>query len=225
MTQHTKFTDELRQFASPIWQADLRHPFVRGIADGTLPKEKFKYYLIQDYLFLLDYSRVFAYGVIKAHDEATMALFSQLLNETLNTEMDLHRGYCEKFGISPAEMESAPVAPTTHAYTRHILHVAQVGTLADVIAGVLPCQWGYAEIGTSLAEQGGSPEPLYQEWIDMYASAEFLALGEWLRNLLNDITTECSSDEKERLQQHFLMSSRYEYLFWEMAWTEQVWQI
>ncbi len=225
MTQHTKFTDELREFAAPIWEADLRHPFVRGIADGTLPKEKFKYYLIQDYLFLLDYSRVFAYGVIKAHDEATMALFSQLLNETLNTEMDLHRGYCEKFGISPAEMESAPVAPTTHAYTRHILHVAQIGTLADVIAGVLPCQWGYAEIGTSLAEQGGSPEPLYQEWIDIYASAEFLALGEWLRNLLNDITTESSHDEKVRLQKHFLMSSRYEYMFWEMAWTEQEWQI
>ena len=225
MTQHAKFTDELRQFAAPIWEADLRHPFVRSIADGTLPKEKFKFYLIQDYLFLLDYSRVFAYGVIKAHDEATMALFSQLLNETLNTEMDLHRGYCEKFGISPAEMESAPVAPTTHAYTRHILHVAQIGALADVIAGVLPCQWGYAEIGTSLSEQGGSPEPLYQEWIDMYASAEFLALGEWLRNLLNDITVESSSDEKERLRRHFLMSSRYEYLFWEMAWTEQAWQI
>lgn len=137
-----QFTDELRQSAAPIWEADLGHPFVRGIADGTLPTEKFKFYLIQDYLFLLDYSRVFAHGVIKAPDEATMALFSQLLNETLNTEMDLHRGYCEKFGISAAEMEQAPVAPTTHAYTRHLLSVAQSGTLADIIAGVLPCQWG-----------------------------------------------------------------------------------
>ena len=225
MAKHTKFTDELRQYAAPIWEADLKHPFVRGIANGRLPKDKFKFYLIQDYLFLLDYSRVFAYGVIKSHDEATMALFARLLNETLNTEMDLHRGYCEKFGITPAEMESAPVAPTTHAYTRHLLHVAQTGSLGDVIAGVLPCQWGYAEIGTSLAEQGGSPEPLYQEWIDMYASAEFLALGEWLRNLLNEITENSSSVEKERLQRNFLLSSRYEYLFWEMAWTQEAWQI
>ena len=221
----TQFTDELRQSAAPIWEADLRHPFVRGIADGTLPMEKFKFYLIQDYLFLLDYSRVFAYGVIKAPDEATMALFSQLLNETLNTEMDLHRGYCEKFGISAAEMEQAPVAPTTHAYTRHVLNVAQSGTLAELIAGVLPCQWGYAEIGTTLAEQGGSPEPLYQEWIEMYASDEFLALGKWLRSLLNELTAESSSAEKERLKQHFLFSSRYEYLFWEMAWTQEAWQI
>ena len=221
----TQFTDELRQSAAPIWEADLRHPFVRGIADGTLPPDKFKFYLIQDYLFLLDYSRVFAYGVIKAPDEATMALFSQLLNETLNTEMDLHRGYCEKFGISAAEMERAPVAPTTHAYTRHVLNVAQSGTLAELIAGVLPCQWGYAEIGTTLAEQGGSPEPLYQEWIEMYASDEFLALGKWLRSLLNELTAESSSAEKERLKRHFLFSSRYEYLFWEMAWTQEAWQI
>ena len=221
----TQFTDELRQSAAPIWEADLRHPFVRGIADGTLPMEKFKFYLIQDYLFLLDYSRVFAYGVIKASNEATMALFSQLLNETLNTEMDLHRGYCEKFGISAAEMEQAPVAPTTHAYTRHVLNVAQSGTLAELIAGVLPCQWGYAEIGTTLAEQGGSPEPLYQEWIEMYASDEFLALGKWLRSLLNELTAESSSAEKERLKRHFLFSSRYEYLFWEMAWTQEAWQI
>lgn len=225
MNQNQKFTDELRQYAAPIWEADLKHPFVRGMADGTLPREKFKFYLIQDYLFLLDYSRVFAYGVVKAPDEKTMALFAKLLDETLNTEMDLHRGYCDKFGITPDEMESAPIAPTTHAYTRHILNVAQTGTLADVIAGVLPCQWGYAEIGTTLAEQGGSPEPLYQEWIDMYASPEFHALGEWLRNLLNDITTDSSPMDKERISNNFLLSSRYEYLFWEMAWTQQEWQI
>lgn len=225
MIQKRRFTDELRQQAAPIWEADLKHPFVRGIAEGSLPTEKFKFYLIQDYLFLLDYSRVFAHGVIKAPDEATMAMFAQLLNETLNTEMDLHRGYCEKFGISAAEMEAAPMTPTTHAYTRHLLHVAQGGTLAELIAGVLPCQWGYAEIGTTLAKQGGSPEPLYQEWIEMYASPEFLALGEWLRGMLNDLTGACRNSEKERLKNHFLLSSRYEYLFWEMAWTEQVWQI
>ena len=144
MAQSEQFTDELRGVAAHIWEADIKHPFVRGIADGSLPTEKFKFYLIQDYLFLLDYSRVFAHGVIKAHDEPTMAMFSQLLNETLNTEMDLHRGYCEKFGISAAEMEAASMAPTTHAYTRHLLNVAEIGTLAELIAGVLPCQWGYA---------------------------------------------------------------------------------
>ena len=225
MAQAGKFTDELRLAAAPIWEADLKHPFVRGIADGSLPREMFKFYLIQDYLFLLDYSRVFAHGVIKAPDEATMAMFADLLNGTLNTEMDLHRGYCEKFSISPAEMEAAPIAPTTHAYTRHILNVAETGTLADLVAGVLPCQWGYAEIGTTLAEQGGSPEPLYQQWIDMYASAEFLAYGEWLRGLLNSLAAEYSSSEKERIKNNFLLSSRYEYLFWEMAYTQEEWKI
>ena len=150
--------------------------------DGTLPTEKFKFYLIQDYLFLLDYSRVFAYGVIKAHDETTMAMFSQLLNETMNTEMDLHRGYCEKFGISAAEMEAAPMAPTTHAYTRHLLNVAEVGTLADLIEPVFYRVSGATQkLAQRLLNKGVSPEPLYQEWIEMYASPEFLSLGEWLR--------------------------------------------
>ena len=220
-----KFTDELRQKATQIWAAELEHPFVRGIADGSLPKEKFKFYLCQDYLFLLDYSRVFAYGVIKAQDEATMAKFSLLLHETLNTEMDLHRGYCDRFGITPAEMETTPVAPTTHAYTRHLLHVAQAGTLTDLVAGVLPCQWGYWEIGTALAKRGTSPEPLYQEWIKMYSSDEFGALGEWLRELLNDLTAESTDAEKRRLTNHFLTSSRYEYLFWEMAYNQEDWAI
>ena len=225
MTQNTKFTDELRLAAAPIWEADLEHPFVRGIADGTLPTEKFKFYLIQDYLFLLDYSRVFAHGVIKASDETTMAIFAQLLDGTLNTEMDLHRGYCKKFGITATEMETAPIAPTTHAYTRHLLNVAESGTLAELVAGVLPCQWGYAEIGTTLAEQGGSPEPLYQEWIDMYASPEFLSFGEWLRGLLNGLVAAYSPSEKERIKNTFLMSSRYEDLFWEMAYTQEEWKI
>ena len=225
MAHAERFTDELRRVAAPIWEADLQHPFVRGIADGSLPPEKFRFYLVQDYLFLLDYSRVFAHGVIKAPDEATMAMFATLLNETLNTEMDLHRGYCEKFGISAAEMETAPIAPTTHAYTRHLLHVAQVGSLADLVAGVLPCQWGYAEIGTALARQGGSPEPRYQEWVEMYASPGFLSLGESLRGLLNGLTAESGAAEKDRIKSYFLMSSRYEYLFWEMAYTEERWKI
>ena len=219
------FTDILRSQAASIWEAELKHPFVLGIADGSLPKEKFKYYLCQDYLFLLDYSKVFAYGVVKSSDEATMAKFAQLLNETLNTEMDLHRGYSEKFGISPAEMEATPMAPTTHAYTRHLLHVAQVGTLTDLVAGVLPCQWGYWEVATNLAERGKSPEPLYQEWIEMYASDAFGALGRWLRDLLNGLTAGSSDDEKQRLGNYFLTSSRYEYLFWEMSYNQEDWEI
>ena len=220
-----KFTDELRLKAAPIWEAELKHPFVKGLADGNLPQDRFKYYLCQDYLFLLDYSRIFAYGAIKSPDEATMAMFARLLDETLNTEMELHRGYAEKFGITAAEMEATAIAPTTYAYTRHLLHVAQVGTLTDLVAGVLPCQWGYWEIGTSLAKQGGSPSPLYQAWIDMYASDAFGELGEWLRALLNRLTTDSSTAEKERLAHYFITSSRYEYLFWEMAYTQEQWRI
>lgn len=219
----SQFTDELRKEATSIWQAELGHPFVCGIADGTLPKEKFRFYLCQDFLFLLDYCRVLAYGVIKSIDEATMAKFCQLLSGTLNLEMDLHRDYCQRFGILASELEATPIAPTTLAYTRHLLYVGQSGTLADLVAAILPCQWGYWEIGTTLAKSGKSPQPLYQDWIEMYSSEDFGALGRWLRELLNDLTAESGETEKRRLMNHFLMSSRYEYLFWDMAYHQEQW--
>ena len=183
------------------------------------------FYLIQDYLFLLDYSRVFAHGVIKAHDEATMAMFATLLNETLNTEMDLHRGYCAKFGVSATEMEAAPMAPTTHAYTRHLLDVAQVGTLADIVAGVLPCQWGYAEIGTTLAKQGGSRNRSIRSGL---RCTPLLNSYRWASRYAVYSTTSPPSIaplKKNGVKNYFLLSSRYEYLFWEMAYTEETWKI
>ena len=212
------FTGELRDAAQPIWRRELEHPFVRGLGDGTLPVERFRFYLRQDYLFLIDYCRVFALAAAKAPDLIAMQLFSTLLRDTLCGEMQAHREYCARLGIAAAELEHAAPAPVTLAYTRHLLTVAHAGTLADILAAVLPCQWGYAEIGRALAERGEpASAPLYAEWIRTYASAEFAAGAEQLRALLDSITAGWPSAALAPLQSHFITSSRYEYLFWEMA--------
>ena len=87
------FAAHLRRLAKPIWAAELEHPFVTGLGDGSLPVERFRFYLAQDYLFLLAYCQVFALAVARAPDEATMSHFTRLLDATLHTEMDLHRDY------------------------------------------------------------------------------------------------------------------------------------
>jgi len=225
------FTDRLRQKAAPIWEKELSHPFVKGIGDGTLPVEKFRFYLHQDYLFLIEYCRVFALAVVKAQDLPTMGKFAQLLHATLTTEMDLHRGYARKFGIAPEELEATKMAPTTHAYTRHLLHVAGIGTLGDLVAAVLPCQLGYWEIGTHLAKvQGAGGEELqtpgsrlYQEWIQMYSSQEFGGLAQGLSDLMNALATGEKEEALARMEEEFLISSRYEYMFWEMCDREETW--
>ncbi|HWP49759.1 MAG TPA: thiaminase II [Candidatus Limnocylindrales bacterium] len=218
------FTDRLRQKAAPIWEKELQHPFVKGIGDGTLPVEKFKFYMGQDYLFLIEYCRVFALAVAKAPDLPTMGKFAQLLHATLTVEMDLHRGYARKFGITPEELECTSMAPTTHAYTRHLLHVAETGTLGDLISAILPCQLGYWEIGNHLAQTGKPPlQPLYQEWIQMYSSQEFGALAQGLSDLMNTLAEGEKEKNLARMEEQFLVSSRYEYMFWEMCYREENW--
>jgi thiaminase (transcriptional activator TenA) len=220
------FVESIRARASTIWRRELKHPFVRGLGDGTLPVDRFRFYLCQDYAFLIEYCRVFALAAAKARDLATMELFGGLMNDTLKVEMQLHRDYCKRLGISEAELERTEPAPVTHGYTRHLLAVAHGGTIADIVAAVLPCQLGYVEIAAALKrERGRSRNSYYREWIDTYTSAEFVAGARRLSALLDDLTAGWPARELQPLATLFLTSSRYEYLFWEMAWTTAKWPV
>jgi thiaminase/transcriptional activator TenA len=218
------FAHHLRLLAEPIWAAELEHPFVKGIGDGSLPKERFRFYMAQDYVFLLAYCQVFALAAAKSPDEATMSRFAGLLDATLHTEMDLHRDYAARFGLSAEEMESTEPAPTCYGYTRHLLYTAATGTLAQITAAILPCMWGYWEIGSALKKRGlPEAQPLYHPWIEMYASEEFGRLAEDCRSMLDGLVEGCPPRELKLMEPIFLASSRYEYAFWEMAWTEEEW--
>ncbi len=208
-----------------IHEQILAHPFVRGISTGDLPRASFVYYFRQDYLFLLEYSRVLALGVTRAHDLELMELFSELVHETLHGEMDLHRGFAERLGISREELEVTPISPTTHAYTRHLLAVAHGGTIAELMASLLPCQWGYREIGLALAKAGLPGDPLYAEWIEMYSGPEFGELAERLRDTFDRVAARASTDELARIDTIFLASSRYEYGFWDAADRLEAWPV
>jgi thiaminase/transcriptional activator TenA len=221
-----RFTEYLRQQTADLRQQVLQHPFVTGIGDGGLPLEAFRFYMCQDYVFLVDYSRVLALAAAKAGDLETMGRFAELLHETLNTEMDLHRGFAAKFGISPGDLESTQAAPGTRAYTQHLLATAYSGDLADIAAAILPCMWDYSDIGQNLAAQGApSPQPLYDEWIQIYAAPEFGALATWLRGLLDRLGSDAAPDRQVRLSRLFADSCRYEYLFWDMAYRQETWPL
>ncbi|HLZ69971.1 MAG TPA: thiaminase II [Dehalococcoidia bacterium] len=224
--RNSRFSDELRAQAAPLWQRVHAHPFVQGMADGSLPLVAFRYYMVQDYLFLVEFCRVLALGAAKSHELETMGRFAGLLHETLHTEMALHRAYAAKFGIGEAELEAAEPSATTHAYTRHLLHAAQAGTLGELAAALLPCQWGYAEIGQALDRTAPQPrhEP-YGEWIAAYASPEFGALAEWLRALVDRLGAEAGAAERGRMARHFLHSSRYEFMFWDAAYRQAGWPV
>jgi len=220
-----KFSERLYEKLQPIWRQNHNHPFVQGMGDGTLEKEKFRFYMIQDYLYLIDYAKLFAIGAMKATDLQTMGKFAALLDSTLNEEMSLHREYAKKFEISEKELEKAQPSPTTLAYTHYMLHVGQSGTLAELVAALLPCMWSYWEIGKELSEKPGANNEFYREWIEMYSSKEFGELATWCINLFDSITEEKSEAELEKLEEIFLNTTRFEYMFWDMAYNEAMWPI
>ena len=178
------YSEDMRARAASIWESEQSHPFVTGIGDGTLSLDRFKYYMCQDYVFLIDFCRAISLAVAKSPGLEEMGWFARLIHETLNTEMSLHVSFCADFGITEEELLSTEPSPTTWAYTRHLINTAHQGTVGETAAVILPCSWGYSEIGRKLYSQGlPSHQPLCGRWIEMYNSPEFAELAEWLRGL------------------------------------------
>lgn len=219
-----RFTERLQDKLRPIWRQNHEHPFVQELGKGTLAKEKFRFYMIQDYLYLIEYSKLFALGAVKAADLETMGKFAALLHSTLHEEMALHRRYAARFGISEAELAGAEPSPITLAYTHYMLHEAQNGSLAELVAALLPCMWGYWEIGKELnAIPGAAEHELYGEWIRMYSSAEFGELALWCIELLDTLAAGKPEAELAKLEEIFLNTTRFEYMFWDMSYRGQMW--
>lgn len=220
-----RFTDYLHALAEPVWRAQHQHPFVRGIGDGSLDLERFRHWVRQDYLYLIEYCRLFGLAAARSPDLATITRFADLLQATARVEMDLHRAYAAEFGISAAELEAEPLSPTTRAYTDFLLRMAAIGDFGELVAALLPCMWGFSEIGQALKANGLPAEPRYAKWIEMYADPEFVTLTEWCRGLLDRIADGAGDDARRRMAEAFLTSSRYEYLFWQMADTCERWPV
>ena len=220
------FMEEVEQRSLPIRQAILSHPFVAGVGSGDLPVEKFKYYVAQDYVYLIDYSRALALAAARAPDLDVMSWFAGLLDSTLNTEMALHLDYCAEFGISVEELENTPAAPTTVAYTSFLLKTAFQGSFGELVASLVPCGWGYWEIGDHLASRGAPPHaPLYAQWIGMYASDEFRDLALYLRVLAGRLGDAAGPAEQAAMEVAYVTSLRLEYRFWDMAYSLEKWPV
>src|SRR6266581_3489728 len=187
-----RFSERLRKKAGGIWEAQHAHPFVRGIGEGTVGLERFKFWVRQDYVFLIEYARLLALAAARSPD--------------LQTEMSLHRSYAAEFGISHEELEGEPATPTTKAYTDFLLRVAATADFAELVAALLPCMWSFSEIGQRLARQARPADERYAKWIDLYASGEFAALAQWCRDLLDRLAEGLPERELWKLEAAFLSS-------------------
>ncbi|MGE0746526.1 MAG: thiaminase II [Rhodospirillales bacterium] len=210
----------LRYAARDEWAAYTRHDFVRSLGDSTLRPACFRHYLVQDYLFLIHFARAYALAAYKADTLSDMRTAQAGLAAILDVEMGLHVEYCAGWGIAPAELEAAPEAAATTAYTRFVLDTGMAGDLLDLHVALAPCMVGYAEIGLTLAADpstrtDGNP---YLPWIRMYSGAEFVAAARAEAELLDGLMARRAGDGRfDRLVAIFRRATVLERQFWDMG--------
>lgn len=217
-------TDELYESVKDIWEGYYEHPFVKGIGDGSLPIEKFRFYMLQDYLYLYEYAKVFALGVVKAKEPEMIRRFAWFVEDTLGGEMDIHSGYMERLGITDEDVARASMSLTNSSYTSYMLNAGFKGDELDILVAILSCAWSYAEIGRKLAER--YPEsvnhPFYGEWVKGYTSKEYNDMNDEMLYLVNMLGQTINRTRVAELKEIFVKCSRYEAMFWDMAWNMEM---
>ncbi|MDQ3772309.1 MAG: thiaminase II [Actinomycetota bacterium] len=217
-----RFTQELWKSITPVYEAILEHPFLMGLADGTLDEKAFRFYVIQDAHYLRDYARALSICSARSPQEEDILMFAHHAAGAIEVERSLHESFFTDFGVSEAEVRAEPVAPTTLAYTSYLVATAYGGDFSDALAAVLPCYWIYWEVGKKLLESA-SPNPLYQRWIDTYGGEEFGDIVTEVLRLTDRVGAAASDEQRRRMTEHFATTSRYEWMFWDMGYVQQQW--
>lgn len=213
--------DRLKAACPDDWRDYCAHAFVAGIADGSLPRPAFRHYLIQDYLFLIQFARAYALAAYKADDIEDMRAAAAAMSAILDTELSLHVGYCADWGLEEADIAGAPEALETTAYTRFVIDCGLGGDVLELMVALAPCVVGYAEIGRRLAADSATLRDgnAYWSWIDMYAGEDYQEVGAAAVAQLDRLGAARGADARfDRLARLFRQAVRLEVAFWQMGW-------
>ena len=215
--KHT--TDRLLDAVQEIWSQYNEHPFVKGIENGSLDLEKFRYYIIQDSLYLEDYAKTFAIGVAKAKSLDTANLFAKYI-AVMNGELNVHSGYLARLGVTQEEMDAAVRSLDNLSYTSYMLRVAYEEGEAEILTAILSCAYSYEVIVKRIVQNNPSSvsHEFYGDWIRGYASDEYAKDNAVLLGTLNHLTEDYTEEQIRHLEDIFVACSRYELAFWEMSW-------
>lgn len=216
------FTKKARSLTIPHWEGSFTHPFIKELQDGSLGAEEFRYYLIQDRYYLEHFSKIHLLIAEKIDDEEVKEMLIAGANHLAEGEISIRKDFFEELNITDEEIQNTPIAPTAYNYVSHMYRQLEDGTLKSAVAGLLPCAWLYQEIGVELIKTG-SPTSLYQRWIETYSGEESAKEVAYQCELINRLYETADEKEKEQMIQAFVISSRMEYLFWEMSYSLQTW--
>ena len=218
------FTKELWAAMEPIYTAILDHPFVRGLTDGSLSRESFRFYVVQDALYLREFARALSVAAARAPVDDWIIMSNEHAATALRVERALHEGFFQEFDLTPHAVAATPLAPVNQAYTSYLLAVAYGAPFHENVASLLPCYWIYWEVGKAL-ERTGSPDPLFARWIATYAAEEFGAVVRAVLTAVDSVATRLGTAEREAMRRHAVTTARYEWMFWDMGYRRERWPV
>lgn len=211
----TSRTERFWNSVKDVVEAIESHPFIQGLVDGTLPMESFKFYIIQDALYLKDFVKAILLASAKSRTNEERDTFLRHVLESSKVEESLHSSFLRKWGVRLDEQEMSPV---NKAYTSFLLSVAYSAHYAELLASILPCYWIYMHVGKLLLKRG-SPVEEYRKWIFTYGGEEYERGVRWLLRLVDDLKV--SREEEMRMMLNFRLATIYEYMFWDSSFRRE----
>lgn len=218
-------TDDLRAGVDDIWKAIINHPFVVELYSGTLPLDKFRFYVTQDYNYLITLTRCQAIIASRLDDPSDMRKVLELALADVSTELENYNKLLGRLGLSLNDVLNVRPSPTNVAYMNFLLTTCSMGTAWEGLVAILPCYWTYLEIARAHVDKlGGNPVDVYREWASVYLSDEYRFIVDELKELINN-RGEYLRKDFNKLLSIFRQASTYEYMFWDMAYRQETWPL
>jgi thiaminase/transcriptional activator TenA len=218
----SRFSDETWQRTASLREAIHALPFNTELAAGTLARDRFQHYIVQDALYLGQFSRALAIAAAKAPDTGTLQSFGQSALGAVAVERALHEQYLRAFGVDPASLAGAEPSPDCLAYTSFLIAAAYHGPWEVLVAALLPCFWIYWDVGCAIARKA-VPENPYRAWIDTYADERFGEAAEKVIAASDRAAEVTTVATRAQMFAAFSRACQYEWLFWDGAYQLRGW--
>ncbi len=218
MTANRAFTADLWDAAAPIYDAILELPFNVELAAGTLRRDRFRFYMFQDSLYLADFARALAIVGARSRDAATTLDHLRFAEGAIMVERALHESYFEEFGVPEGLVQS----PACTFYTNFLLATAAHRSLEEAVGALLPCFWIYRAVGNAIHLQAAPDNP-YRRWIDTYAGEDFASSVDRAIAITDEVATAASVTARDAMRVAYVTSSRLEWMFWDSAYRMERW--
>ena len=212
--------NQLKDAVADIMPKIYQHPFNQELAQGTLAREKFIFYLKQDALYLMDFSKALALTATRLPHNQQSELFMQFAMNAITAERDLHVNILKKYATTPST--SNKQSPFCFMYSNYLLRMASTAAVEEAVASLLPCFWVYQQVGQRALAEKTSNNP-YQEWIDLYSSHEFNHSVDLMIATLNDLAKHASIPCQQKMLSAFRQATLCEWQFWQGAYLQLTW--